>query len=59
MSALETLEKINETLIESGIRLHLSEVKDPIMGKLATTHFFKSLSGNNYLSQNQAVEDLR
>ncbi|MDD9890337.1 MAG: sulfate permease [Gammaproteobacteria bacterium] len=59
MSALETLEKINETLIESGIKLHLSEVKDPIMGKLATTEFFRSLSGNNYLSQNQAVEDLR
>ncbi|NKB32587.1 MAG: sulfate permease [Pseudomonadales bacterium] len=59
MSALETLEKINETLQESGIKLHLSEVKDPIMGRLATTEFFKSLSGNNYLSQNQAVEDLR
>ena len=59
MSALETLEKINQTLIESGIKLHLSEVKDPIMGKLAITDFFKSLSGNNYLSQNQAVEDLR
>lgn len=59
MSALETLEKINQALIESGIKLHLSEVKDPIMGKLAITDFFKSLSGNNYLSQNQAVEDLR
>jgi len=59
MSALETLEKINQALIESGIKLHLSEVKDPIMGKLAITNFFKSLSGNNYLSQNQAVEDLR
>ncbi|GIT20603.1 MAG: hypothetical protein CM1200mP40_02850 [Gammaproteobacteria bacterium] len=58
MSALETLEKINQTLIESGSS-HLSEVKDPIMGKLAITDFFKSLSGNNYLSQNQAVEDLR
>ena len=59
MSALETLEKINETLMELGMKLHLSEVKDPIMGSLAQTDFFKNLSGNNYLSQNQAVEDLR
>ena len=59
MSALETLEKINETLRELGVKLHLSEVKDPIIGKLAKTNFFKELTGNNYLSQNQAVEDLR
>jgi SulP family sulfate permease len=59
MSALETLEKINETLKELEVKLHLSEVKDPIIGKLAKTNFFKGLTGNNYLSQNQAVEDLR
>ena len=59
LSALETLEKINETLSGLGIKLHLSEVKGPIMDRLATTGFFKSLSGNNYLSQNEAVEDLR
>lgn len=59
LSALETLEKINETLDELGIKLHLSEVKGPIMDRLANTGFFKSLTGNNYLSQNQAVEDLK
>ena len=59
LSALETLEKINETLDELGIKLHLSEVKGPIMDRLATTGFFKSLTGNNYLSHNQAVEDLK
>lgn len=59
LSALETLEKINETLLELGIKLHLSEVKGPIMDRLATTGFFQALSGNNYLSHNQAVEDLR
>ncbi len=59
LSALETLEKINETLDELGIKLHLSEVKGPIMDRLATTGFFKTLTGNNYLSHNQAVEDLR
>ena len=59
LSALETLEKINETLQELNIKLHLSEVKGPIMDKLSSTAFFKSLSGRNYLSQNQAVEDLK
>lgn len=59
MSALETLEKINETLKELEIKLHLSEVKGPIMDSLAATDFFRELTGNNYLSQNQAVEDLR
>lgn len=59
LSALETLEKINETLDEVGIKLHLSEIKGPIMDRLATTGFFKSLTGNNYLSHNQAVEDLK
>lgn len=59
LSALETLEKINETLDDLGIKLHLSEVKGPIMDRLANTGFFKALTGNNYLIHNQAVEDLR
>ena len=59
MSALETLEKIDETLKQLNINLHLSEVKEPIMDKLAGTQFFRDLSGNNYLSHNQAVEDLK
>lgn len=59
LSALETLEKINETLNELDIKLHLSEVKGPIMDRLASTAFFKALTGNNYLSQNLAVEDLK
>lgn len=59
MSALESLQKINDTLLELGIKLHLSEVKGPIMDKLAETGFFRSLSGNCYLSHNRAVEDLK
>lgn len=58
LSALETLEKINDTLKGLGITLHLSEVKGPIMDNLTDTEFFQSLTGNNYLSHNQAVEDL-
>jgi sulfate permease, SulP family len=59
MSALQTLEKINQTLSEIGIKLHLSEVKGPIMDKLVKTTLFANLSGSNYLSHNQAVEDLK
>lgn len=59
LSALETLENINDVLADSGISLHLSEVKVPIMKILEGTHFFTRLSGGTYLSQNQAFEDLR
>lgn len=59
LSALEALENINDTLKELGVKLHLSEVKGPIMDRLGSTGFFKTLTGNNYLSHNQAVEDLR
>jgi sulfate permease, SulP family len=59
MSALQTLEKINHTLGEVGVKLHVSEVKGPIMDKLLRTAFFTHLSGSNYLSHNQAVEDLK
>lgn len=59
MSALETLLKINESLAELNIRLHLSEVKGPIMDRLKRTDFFSRLSGNCYLIHDQAVEDLK
>ena len=59
LSALETLENINDVLNDSGISLHLSEVKVPIMNKLSGTSFFTRMSGKTYLSQNQAFEDLR
>lgn len=59
LSALETLENINDVLADSGISLHLSEVKVPIMKILEGTHFFTRLSGGTYLSQNQAFENLR
>lgn len=53
-SALETLEALNARLLESGVRLHLSEVKGPVMDKLAPTHFIQHLSGQVFLSQNDA-----
>lgn len=55
MSALESLEVIEHRLNEAGVRLHLSEVKGPVMDRLAHTHFLKNLSGGVYLSQHQAT----
>jgi SulP family sulfate permease len=55
MSALESLEAIEHRLRDNGIRLHLSEVKGPVMDKLKDTDFLKHLSGEVYLSQHQAI----
>jgi len=55
MSALESLEAIEQRLIEIGARLHLSEVKGPVMDRLGETEFLKHLSGGVYLSQHQAM----
>ncbi len=57
-SALESLEAINTRLQEAGIRLHLSEVKGPVMDMLKRTDFLEHLSGEVYLSQYQAVKAL-
>ncbi|MFZ9050469.1 MAG: SulP family inorganic anion transporter [Steroidobacteraceae bacterium] len=58
-SALESLEAINQRLVDGGIQLHLSEVKGPVMDRLHDTHFLQALSGRVFLSQHQAVEALR
>lgn len=58
LSALESLEAINRRLSELDIKLHLSEVKGPVMDILQRSHFLQDLSGQVYLSQHQAVQDL-
>jgi SulP family sulfate permease len=50
-SALESLEAVNERLIEIGVRLHLSEVKGPVMDRLRRSHFLTDLSGEVFLAQ--------
>ena len=59
MSALESLEAINERLNELGIKLHLSEVKGPVMDRLSATHFLNELSGQVFLSQYDAYQALK
>ncbi len=59
LSALESLEAINLRLKDSGISLHLSEVKGPVMDRLKNTHFLKVLTGKVFLTQFAAVSALR
>lgn len=58
MSALETLEAINLRLKDLDIRLHLSEVKGPVMDRLARSHLITDLTGTIYLSQYDAYKAL-
>lgn len=58
LSALESLEMINTRLDEMGVKLHLSEVKGPVMDKLQKAHFLDELTGNVYLSQQNAWKSL-
>ena len=58
ISALESLEGINEKLQGLGVSLHLSEIKGPVMDKLRKTDFLSHLSGDVFLSQYQAVRAL-
>ena len=57
-SALESLEAIDKRLKDAGVVLHLSEVKGPVMDRLAATEFLHHLRGKIYMSQYQAVAEL-
>ena len=51
MSALESLEAINSKLSDLGIKLHMSEVKGPVMDRLKRSHFLDEMTGQVFLSQ--------
>jgi len=57
-SALESLEAINERLGASGVALHLSEVKGPVMDRLRRSHFLGALTGSVHLTQFDAFRAL-
>jgi SulP family sulfate permease len=57
-SALESLEAINQRLADSGVCLHMSEVKGPVMDRLQRTDFLRHLNGQVYLSHFRAVSEL-
>lgn len=58
MSALKSLEAINERLLTIGVLFHLSEVKGPVMDRLNRTEFLSNLTGHVFLSQHQAQSEL-
>jgi SulP family sulfate permease len=57
-SALESLEDIDARLRASGIALHLSEVKGPVMDRLRGTGFLRHLGGRVFLAHYDAVREL-
>ncbi|EDQ31527.1 high affinity sulfate transporter 1 [Hoeflea phototrophica DFL-43] len=58
MSALESLEAINERLKALNVKFHLSEIKGPVMDRLKTCDFLTHLTGRVFLSQHQAICEL-
>jgi len=59
MSALQSLQAINERLYAGGVTFHFSELKGPVMDQLSATGFLDVLSGEVFLSQHNAQTTLR
>ncbi|MBS0408511.1 MAG: sulfate permease [Proteobacteria bacterium] len=57
-SALESLKLLNLRLKDAGVRLHLSEVKGPVMDRLRRSSFADALTGRVFLSQYEAFRAL-
>ena len=58
-SALESLEAINARLRDAQVRLHLAEVKGPVMDRLEHTRLCRELTGQVFLSTFDAWNSLR
>jgi SulP family sulfate permease len=58
VSGLEMLYRVNENLGVMGIKLHLSEVKGPVMERLEATDFIMGLTGSVFFTTDQAMRDL-
>ncbi len=58
LSALESLEAINHRLETIDVKLHLSEVKGPVMDRLKKSDFLDLLTGQVFLSQYDAMRTL-
>lgn len=57
-SALDSLETIAARLASAGLRLHLSEVKGPVMDRLKRSDFLERFGGQVFVSQYQALAAL-
>lgn len=58
-SALDSLQQINQRLQQAGIKLHLSEIKGPVMDKLKHSEFYTNLSGQYFMTHYQGIEQLK
>lgn len=57
-SALETLEALDARLRDAGLLLHFSELKGPVMDRLAATPLMAHLRGQVFRSHHDAVQAL-
>ena len=57
-SAVESLEASNARLQDAGVKLHLAEVKGPVMDRLLRTHLLHDLSGTVHLTMYDAMQVL-
>ena len=57
-TGLEMLRRLNHTLSALGIALHLSDVKGPVRDQLESTSLAGELSGNLYLTTDEAMREL-
>ena len=58
-SALESLESMVDRLGDAGVKMHLTDVKGPVMDRLQRTSFLERLGeGRVYLSVHAAMRDL-
>ncbi|MBD3786317.1 MAG: sulfate permease [Sphingomonadales bacterium] len=57
-SALEALEAVNAQLKDAGVKLHLSEVKGPVMDHLVRSDLLTHLGGQVFLTQFDALAAL-
>jgi len=57
-SALESLGTIVQRLRDAGVKLHLSEVKGPVMDRLKRSDFLDYLTGQVFFTHHQAVTAL-
>lgn len=58
LSAVEALQEVNASLMERNVKLHLSEVKGPVMDALKRSALLRQLGGSVYLSHHAAVLEL-
>ena len=57
-SAFESLESVAHRLHDSGVTMHFSEIKGPVMDRLKRTTLLDQIDGQVFLSQNDAWRTL-